>query len=335
MHTVTLALTPGEPAGIGPDITVKLAQTAHSIPLVVYADPELLLTRAEQLGLPLTLHSLDIFSPDVIASLALLPAGELYVRPFLCKVPAQSGVLEIGNAEYVLQCLEAATQDCLRYPDRIALVTGPIQKSIINDAGVVFSGHTEFLQEQSGVDKVVMMLATDTLRVALVTTHMALRDVADAVTPLNVQRTLDIVDADMRRYFTATAPEILVCGLNPHAGENGHLGSEEQDIIEPVLARLRRSGMRLTGPVPADTAFTPGQLQGIDVVVAMYHDQGLPVLKAQGFGNAINVTLGLPFIRTSVDHGTALSLAGTGKANEGSLQQAVRIATAMLERVAA
>lgn len=334
MHSIALALTLGEPAGIGPDILVQFAQSQQSVPLIVYADPDLVMQRAQQLGLSIRFHPLDFITSGSLAKLHPLPVGEMYLRAFCCKVAVVPGQLDIENADYVLTCLQAAAHDCLRFPERLGLVTGPIQKSIINDAGITFSGHTEFLQEIAGVDKVVMMLATQQLRVALVTTHMALREVADAITEQNVSRALEIIHSDMKRYFTHSLPTILVCGLNPHAGEGGHLGTEELTIIEPVLHRLRSEGMNLIGPVPADTAFTAASLHNVDVVVAMYHDQGLPVLKAQGFGEAINITLGLPFVRTSVDHGTALTLAGTGKAKHSSLQQAIHAAAKMLSKAA-
>jgi 4-hydroxythreonine-4-phosphate dehydrogenase len=324
-----IALTPGEPAGIGPDITVQLAQCAQNIPVIAYADPDLLLSRAKQLQLPLILHAFSNTLPC-----AILPAGALYIKPHICSTAVNPGVLDSRNATYVLDCLRSAANDCLQQPERMALVTGPVQKSIINDAGIAFSGHTEFLQDIAGCDKVVMMLATTTLRVALVTTHLPLRAVPDAITVENLQRTLQIVHTDLQRYFTEAKPRILVCGLNPHAGENGHLGMEEKNIIEPVIAALRKNNFTLTGPVPADTAFTRERLQDIDVVVAMYHDQGLPVLKAQGFGEAINITLGLPFVRTSVDHGTALDLAGSGLTKHNSMQLAIDSAVKMLHHAA-
>ncbi len=324
-----VALTPGEPAGIGPDITVMLAQQAQPVPVIAYADPDLLLSRAGQLQLPLTLHAVGQPVPDVA-----LPANALYVRPVYCATPAIAGQLDTRNARYVLDCLHAAATDCLQQPKVLAMVTGPVQKSLINDAGIAFSGHTEFLQELAGCDKVVMMLATKSLRVALVTTHLPLRAVPDAITTDNVRRTLEIVHRDLQQYFTDSTPEIFVCGLNPHAGEGGHLGTEEQCIIEPVMHALRAHGLSLTGPLPADTAFTREKMQAADVFVAMYHDQGLPVLKTLGFGEAINVTLGLPFVRTSVDHGTALDLAGSGRAQYTSLQHAVDNAVRMLQHAA-
>lgn len=324
--THAIALTPGEPAGIGPDIAVHIAQHTQAVPVIAYADPALLLTRAAQLQLPLQLHTVDQQLPTTPA-----PAGSLYVRAHHCAAKVSAGNLDTENARYVLQCLQAAANDCLQQPQQLALVTGPIQKSVINDAGIAFSGHTEFLQALAHCDKVVMMLATPRLRVALVTTHLPLRAVPDAITADNVRRTLQIIHRDMQRYFTHTAPRIAVCGLNPHAGENGYLGREEIDVIAPVLHELRARGLQLTGPLPADTAFTSTLRQKTDVFVAMYHDQGLPVLKADGFGEAINITLGLPFVRTSVDHGTALDLAGTGRAQHSSLQHAIDSAVQMLQ----
>ncbi len=333
MHPVALALTPGEPSGIGLDITVQVAQHQQALPFIVYCDDAVLMARARLLGLPLKIHIIEDVTNQLNDTFTALPPGQLYVYRVKCHNVVVPGQTDVANAVYVLNCLDAAANDCLRCPDRLALVTGPIQKSIINDAGIPFSGHTEYLQALAGIDKVVMMLATHSLRVALVTTHMALRQVADAITYDNVCRTIQIIHVAMKRYFTQAAPLILVCGLNPHAGEGGHLGEEECMIIEPALSALRTAGINVVGPVPADTAFTVDRLRGVDVVVSMYHDQGLPVLKAQGFGGAINITLGLPFIRTSVDHGTALDLAGTGRASYDSLQLAMDQAAAMLRRV--
>lgn len=323
--TLAIALTPGEPAGIGPDITIQIAQQAQTVPVIAYADPALLQKRAEQLDIPLTLIDASNYAPHTACA-----AGSLYIRPHYCQAPVTAGALDTRNANYVLQCLQKAANDCLAAPQHLALVTGSVQKSIINDAGIAFSGHTEFLQALAGCDKVVMLLATPRLRVALVTTHLPLRAVPDAITPDNLRRTLEIIHVDMQRYFTAQAPRIAVCGLNPHAGEKGHLGSEEINIIEPTLNTLRERGFHLLGPLPADTAFTATLREQSDVFVAMYHDQGLPVLKAEGFGEAINITLGLPFVRTSVDHGTALDLAGSGRAQHSSLQHAIDSAVQML-----
>ncbi|HNE25806.1 MAG TPA: 4-hydroxythreonine-4-phosphate dehydrogenase PdxA [Pseudomonadales bacterium] len=325
--TFAIALSPGEPAGIGPDISVHIAQQAQAVPVIAYADPALLQTRAAQLQQPLQLLAIEEHTlPSTPA-----PAGALYIRPQRCNAAVKAGTLNTANADYVLQCLQSAANDCLQQPQQLALVTGPVQKSIINEAGIAFSGHTEFLQAQAHCDKVVMMLATPRLRVALVTTHLPLRAVPDAITADNLRRTLQIIHADLQRYFTRHAPQIFVCGLNPHAGENGYLGREEIDVIAPVLHELRTQGLQLTGPLPADTAFTNALREKADVFVAMYHDQGLPVLKAEGFGEAINITLGLPFVRTSVDHGTALDLAGTGRAQHSSLQHAIDSAVQMLQ----
>jgi 4-hydroxythreonine-4-phosphate dehydrogenase len=255
-------------------------------------------------------------------------AGQLAVLDIPNAVPSSAGQLDARNAPSVLDMLHVAVKGCLDQTFA-GMVTAPVQKSIINDAGVPFTGHTEFLQEQSGADDVVMMLATQKLRVALATTHLPLRDVADAITPALLMRRLRILHHDLVTRFGIREPRILVCGLNPHAGEGGHLGREEIEVINPVLEALRREGMQLIGPLPADTLFTPRVLVGGDAVMAMFHDQGLPVLKAAGFGEAVNITLGLPFIRTSVDHGTALDLAGRGTADPGSLEVAINMATDM------
>jgi 4-hydroxythreonine-4-phosphate dehydrogenase len=239
--------------------------------------------------------------------------------------PVTAGRLNVANAPYVMESLQRATDGCL-YGTFAGLVTAPVQKSVINQAGIAFSGHTEFLAERCGIGKVVMMLAGKGLRVALVTTHLPLRDVASAITVEEVSTTLKILHAELRQKFGIADPRILVCGLNPHAGENGYLGREELDIIEPVLHELRQQGMQLEGPLAADSLFTPAHLQTADAVLAMYHDQGLAPFKALSFGEAVNITLGLPFVRTSVDHGTALSLAGTGKAGAASLHAAIELA---------
>ena len=316
------ALTSGEPAGIGPDLCIQLAQRQRAQPLVVFADTNLLQQRAQQLGLALGIKTYQS------GQLASCKAHELTVYPVPLHTPCTAGQLNPRNAHSVLSMLEHATKACLR-GEFAALVTAPVQKSILYDAGIAFSGHTEFLAQLSGVDKVVMMLASPTLRVALVTTHLPLRQVADAITPQELQRTLEILHRSLQQQFGLKQPRILVAGLNPHAGEGGHLGREEIDVIEPVLNTLRNAGFQLTGPLPADTLFTEPYLAQADAVVAMYHDQGLPVLKHSGFGEAVNVTLGLPFIRTSVDHGTALSLAGSGQANTSSLEAAIRYASHM------
>jgi 4-hydroxythreonine-4-phosphate dehydrogenase len=311
-----LLLTPGEPAGIGPEIACRLA--AGRPGLVLVADPDLLERTLARLALKRQVHVLDSLEGvrgDGIACLPVTMAGR-----------EQPGRLDPTNADYVLECLRWAATLCLE--SRAAgLVTGPIHKGVINDAGIAFSGHTEFLAEQSGLERVVMMLVADTLRVALATTHLPLADVPAAIKAESLTETLKILDADLKRRFGLIEPCIAVLGLNPHAGEGGHLGREEIEIIEPVLERLRNEGMQLIGPLPADTAFVPERLRNFDAVLAMYHDQGLPVLKYAGFGQAVNITLGLPFIRTSVDHGTALDIAGTGRAQIGSLAAAVDLAS--------
>lgn len=318
-----IALTPGEPAGIGPDLIVTLAQTARPAELVAIADPGLLMARAGQLGLPLRLHPFDASRrrPHV--------AGELSILPVTLATPATPGQLDVRNGPYVVETLRAAGAGCLdgRFD---AVVTAPVQKSVINDAGIPFSGHTEFFQEQAGVPRVVMMLACPGLRVALATTHLPLRAVPDAITTGRLHEVLAILVSDLRRKFGIARPRILVAGLNPHAGESGHLGREEIDTIIPALQAFADHDCELIGPLPADTLFTPRHLDHADAVLAMYHDQGLPVLKHKGFGNAVNITLGLPYIRTSVDHGTALDLAGTGRADSGSLEAALQCALDMI-----
>jgi len=315
-----LAITPGEPAGIGPDITLMLAQHDMAAQLVAVADPELLRERAKRIGLNVQLREWHPREPAMPHRAGVLP-----VLPVPLAVPAQCGQLDVRNADYVLATLRTAV-NCIQRNELDALVTGPVQKSIINDAGYAFSGHTEFLAELTNAQQPVMMLATPGLRVALVTTHVPVTDIAPLITRERLLRVLRVLHGDLVAQFGITEPHILVCGLNPHAGEGGHLGREEIEVIEPVLAQLRAEGMHLSGPLPADTLFTPKNLAQADAVLAMYHDQGLPVLKYIGFGNAINVTLGLPIIRTSVDHGTALDLAGTGRAESSSLALAASIA---------
>ncbi len=324
-----LAVTPGEPAGIGPDLLVQLVQDASRLPvdceLVAVADPDLLAQRALALGLPLVT---SIWQPGNSCKRA---NSHINVLPIPLASPSIAGKLDTANAAYVLQTLRSAAQACVN-GDVQAMVTAPVHKGIINDAGIAFSGHTEFLAEFCHVDQTVMMLATPGLRVALATTHLPLRAVADAITAPLLRRVIGILHQDLRDKFGITNPRILVCGLNPHAGEGGHLGREEIDIIEPVLHDMRSKGMHLIGPLPADTLFTEKYLSQCDAVLAMYHDQGLPVLKYKGFGRASNITLGLPIIRTSVDHGTALDLAATGKADGGSLLSAIETACLMARR---
>lgn len=322
-----IALTAGEPAGIGPDLVVALAQQPQTAQIVAIADPELLQQRARALGLPLRLHE---FRAETAAP---NQPGELLVAPVALAVPAQTGVLDAANARYVLRTLEIAADGCMS-GQFDAIITAPVHKGIINDAGIAFSGHTEFFAERTRTKHVVMMLATERLRVALATTHLPLADVPRHITRELLTTVLEILQRDLREKFGIAQPHVVVLGLNPHAGEGGHLGREEIDVIEPCLQTLRAQGMRLTGPLPADTAFTPKILQQADAVLAMYHDQGLPVLKYQGFGRAVNITLGLPIIRTSVDHGTALDLAGTGRADSGSLRAALALACELAQKSA-
>lgn len=324
-----LAVTTGEPAGIGPDLLVQLMQNVSQLPddcgLVAIADPDLLTQRASALGLPLNISAWQPGSATKRAN------SHIDVLPVTLAAPCQAGTLDTRNATYVLQTLRCAAQACVD-KELHGMVTAPVHKGIINDAGIAFSGHTEFLAEFCHVDLTVMMLATEGLRVALATTHLPLRHVADAITAPLLRDILAILHQDLREKFGLANPRILVCGLNPHAGENGHLGREEIDVIEPVLNQLRDTGMQLVGPLPADTLFTDKYLSQCDAVLAMYHDQGLPVLKYKGFGRASNITLGLPIIRTSVDHGTALDLAATGRADGGSLLNAIETACQMARR---
>ncbi len=319
-----IALTPGEPAGIGPDLCLQLTAPPHDVELVLVADPELLRARAAQLGTPFTATAFD---PAVSAG------GRISVLPVALHAAVQAGQLDPRNARYVLDTLDAAIEG---YRSGLfhALVTGPVHKAVINDAGIPFSGHTEYLATATGTLQVVMMLATEGLRVALATTHLPLAGVSAAITPQRLEQVLRVLHHDLCTRFRIGRPRIKVCGLNPHAGEGGHLGREEIDIITPVLEKLRATGMDLAGPLPADTVFTPQHIATSDAILAMYHDQGLPVLKHLGFGRAVNITLGLPFIRTSVDHGTALELAGTGKVDTGSLQVAIGYAVRMARSTA-
>lgn len=322
-----LAITSGEPAGIGPDICLALAQAPEAspvwrdCPLIVLGDRELLAQRAAQLQLSVQLR-------DYRAG-ALPQPGCLDVLHVPLKSACQAGRLDPSNAAYVLALIDRAMEGCMA-GEFAAMVTAPVHKGVINDAGIAFTGHTEYLDEHSGSAGVVMMLAGGGLRVALATTHLPLAEVADAITRPGLEKTLRIIIAALKDQFGIADPRVLVSGLNPHSGEGGHLGCEEIDVITPVLERLRAQGLRLEGPIPADTLFVPSRLKGADCVLAMYHDQGLPVLKYASFGGGVNITLGLPFIRTSVDHGTALDLAGRGGADPGSLHAAVAMAREMV-----
>ncbi|MCE5182061.1 MAG: 4-hydroxythreonine-4-phosphate dehydrogenase PdxA [Betaproteobacteria bacterium] len=317
-----IALTAGEPAGIGPDLCVLLAQKTRSARIVVIADRDLLAARARQLGLPLELAD---FSPSTAA-----PDQHGILEVLHCDLtqPAVAGELDPANSRYVLDTLSLAARCCLDGTFG-AMVTAPVHKGVINDAGIPFTGHTEFLAELTQTPQVVMMLVGGGLRVALATTHLALKDIPAAITRSGLEQTIRILHRDLQQRFGLKNPRILVAGLNPHAGESGHLGREEIDVIAPTLEALRSEGMNLVGPLPADTLFTRAQLQGSDCQFAMYHDQGLPVLKYASFGGGVNVTLGMPIIRTSVDHGTALALAGTGKIESGSLMAAIELALKM------
>ena len=319
-----VVITPGEPAGIGPDLVVQLAQRSWPVELVICADASVLEARAKQLNLPLTLLPYQ-------AENAPLPqqAGTLTLLPVPLRTPVVPGQLSTENGHYVVETLARACDGCLS-GEFAALITGPVHKGVINDAGVAFTGHTEFFEARSHSAKVVMMLATEELRVALATTHLPIKAVSDAITPELLREVIAILHHDLRTKFGIADPHVLVCGLNPHAGEGGHMGTEEIDTIIPVLDEMRAQGMNLSGPLPADTLFQPKYLDHADAVLAMYHDQGLPVLKYQGFGRGVNITLGLPFIRTSVDHGTALDLAGQGKADVGSFITALNLAIKMI-----
>jgi len=313
-----LYVTSGEPAGIGPDICLSLAMRIDERPIVVLADLNLLKKRAETLNQNIELIEYQGQSESSAQ-------GQLYVEHIPLNTDVVLGELNAENAAYVLEQLRRSA-DYAMHGKSVGVATAPVQKSIINDAGIHFSGHTEYYQEFAAVERVVMMLATKTLRVALATTHLALRDVPDAITTQRLHQVIDILIHDLKTKFKIKHPHILVCGLNPHAGEGGYLGMEEIEVINPVLESYRAQGINMSLSLPADTLFTPENLKDADAVLAMYHDQGLPVLKSQGFGEAINITLGLPFIRTSVDHGTALSLAGTGLAKSSSLHVAVDLA---------
>jgi len=316
-----IALTPGEPAGIGPDLMLALG-AAPDADRVIIADPALLKSRADRTGLA--------FTATPWPGHGHTHAG-IYVLPVDLAVAVVPGQLDVRNSHYVIECLRRAVQGC-RNGEFQALVTGPVHKGIINDAGIPFSGHTEFLAAESGTEQVVMMLAAPDLRVALATTHLPLAEVPRAITRGHLTRVIEILHTDLQGRFGLPDPSILVCGLNPHAGEGGHLGREEIEVIEPVLNELRQRGLRLRGPAPADTAFLPASLAGVDAVLTMYHDQGLPVLKRHDFAHTVNITLGLPFVRTSVDHGTALELAGSDRADPSSLRAALTLAIKLTGR---
>ena len=305
-----IAFTPGEPSGIGPDIAIIYAQKAKKENLLVYCDPDVLIDRAKKLNLPIILKESESKN-----------ASELSIYPIKTSNKVLPGRLDPANSNYVLKTIKHATKDCLN-GNCDGLLTGPVNKGVINESGIDFTGHTEFLAKLTKTSKTVMLLATDQLKVALATTHLPLTEVANNITQKSLSQVISIIHNDFK-YLGVKKPKILVCGLNPHAGENGYLGDEEKTTISPVIKELNKVGYDLIGPVPADTAFTHKSLKNVDVVLAMYHDQGLPVLKAQGFKKAANITLGLPFFRTSVDHGTAIELAGTGNISLGSFNTAL------------
>jgi 4-hydroxythreonine-4-phosphate dehydrogenase len=321
-----IALTSGEPAGIGPDVCLAAAAQRLDCELVCLGDRDLLAERARALGIPVKLRSYERAPQPHVP-------GTLTVEHHPLRTPALAGRLDPRNAPYVLRLLERAC-DGARAGEFAAIATAPVHKGVINEAGIPFTGHTEFFAARTGVPRPVMMLATESLRVALATTHLPLAAVSAAITTELLCEVLEIVDRDLARWWGLARPRIAVCGLNPHAGEGGHLGDEEIRVIAPALERMRERGLRLSGPLPADTVFVPGVLSAFDVVLAMYHDQGLPVIKHAGFQSAVNVTLGLPILRTSVDHGTALDLAGSGRADAGSMLAAIELAVRLAARAA-
>ena len=318
--TPRIAITSGEPAGIGPDLCVALADSGFDAELVLIGDPDLLERRARELGQSFQVQEYRQEDTPV--------AGKISVAGIALERPVQTGSLDTANAGYVLRTLDRAITGC-QSGEFQAMVTAPVHKGIINDAGIAFTGHTEYLAARTGAQQVVMMLAAPGLRVALATTHLPLKEVSSALSREGLEAVIRCMQRELQTRFSIQDPHILVAGLNPHAGENGHLGREEIDVITPVIEQLKNEGMQLSGPLPADTLFTPPWLSQADAVLAMYHDQGLPVLKHLGFGQSVNITLGLPIVRTSVDHGTALDKAGTGEADAGSLHAAIRCALDM------
>ena len=318
--TKRIAITPGEPAGIGPDLVISIAQKPWEVQVVVVASKALLEERAKQLNLPLTL-----IDYDVNAKATPQEKGTLTIVDIPLAQPSIAGTLDTNNGAYVVEALKVASERNMS-GEFDAIVTGPVHKGLINKAGIPFSGHTEYFAHQANCSDVVMMLATAGLRVALVTTHIPLAYVSKAITFERLQKITRILHKDLQTKFGISSPKIYACGINPHAGEDGHLGREEIEVMEPAFAELRAEGMNIIGPLPADTIFQEKYLKDADAILSMYHDQGLPVLKYKGFGSSVNITLGLPFIRTSVDHGTALELAGTGKADSGSMMEAMRSA---------
>ncbi len=320
-----ILITLGEPAGIGPEITAQIAQQSWHAELICVCDPALLQSRASQINQAI---KLKLFDPTALSTTH--KPGTLYYIPVKLPAPCVPGKLSLQNTSYVIECLKVATDYCLNHS--AALVTGPIQKSIMNEAGINFTGHTEFLAQYCNTQHPVMLFVSDHIRVALATTHLPLKQVPQAITAQLLTTTLKVLHHELQTKFHLANPKIMVCGLNPHAGENGHLGEEEINIITPVLNDLRKNNFDIIGPLPADTVFTEKYLNKSDAILSMYHDQALPVIKHMSFGHAVNVTLGLPIIRTSVDHGTALDIAGTPDADSGSLSAAVALAIKMLSK---
>lgn len=313
-----IAITPGEPAGIGPDLVIAIAQQSWPVQIVVVASKALIEQRAKQLNLPITIIAYDENSKAMPQQ-----AGSITLLDIPLATPCVAGTLDTNNGAYVVETLKVASDKNMS-GEFDAVVTGPVHKGLINKAGIPFSGHTEYFAHQANCSDVVMMLATEGLRVALVTTHIPLAYVSKAITYERLQKVTRILHQDLKTKFGIESPKIYACGLNPHAGEDGHLGREELDIMIPAFDELRDEGIKIIGPLPADTIFQEKYLADADAILTMYHDQGLPVLKYKGFGSSVNITLGLPFIRTSVDHGTALELAGTGAADSGSMMEAMR-----------
>ena len=318
--TKRIAVTPGEPAGIGPDLVIAIAQQDWPVEIVVVGCPTLMLERATLIGLPLTLIDYDESKPALAQK-----AGTLTILPVTTEQAVVAGQLDPSNGQYVVETLRIASEKNIN-GEFDAIVTGPVHKGLINQAGIAFSGHTEYFAHQANCSDVVMMLAAPGLRVALVTTHIPLAYVSKAITPERLQKVTRILNQDLIDKFGIKSPKIYACGINPHAGEDGHLGKEEIEVMNPAFAELRAEGINIIGPLPADTIFQEKYLSDADAILSMYHDQGLPVLKYKGFGKSVNITLGLPFIRTSVDHGTALELAGTNQADTGSFIEAITTA---------
>lgn len=322
-----LIITPGDPAGIGPDICLDLLNHTHQANLYLATDPDIMIERSGDKNLPIQIHAAE--------RLQTTTRDKLNIIPFKITEPVVAGIASKNNSKYVLDTIHFASVQCLNR-QVAAMVTGPVNKALINESGIAFSGHTEYIENicttHSGSShQAVMMLATEDLKVALLTTHVSLKEVPALVTAERLTRVIDIIYDALKTRFGIKQPHLMICGLNPHAGEEGTLGIEEQTIMQPVIKKLCSQGYNLSGPLPADTIFVARQQQNADAVLAIYHDQGLPVLKTQGFGQAVNITLGLPIIRTSVDHGTAFELAGSGKASPGSLHTAIDFALKQIQ----